>query len=379
MIKKILKFIMAALIGGIIGLAGAAVVLVVVKDDITFSGVIDKLASAQWTDAAVGGLIAVGALIVSVPVHTLLHEAGHLVCGLATGYEFVSFRIFSFTFIRLDGKLRLRRYAIAGTGGQCLLTPGADVTPERMPVMWYNAGGVLANAVTLAAVAPLLLCELPAAAMVALMVFELIGLMILLTNAIPINAGGIRNDASNMLLMCRDGLSRRALYVQLRANALMQQGVRPKDMPAEWTQISPDFDYRNSLVLAQYMLHIAVLMDNGDNEAALTALERLHARRKETVGLLVKEIECEIVYTALATGRHERAAELLTPALLQYIKTYSKVSSAKSRCLYAIALYRDHDGDAAQRIYDGVAARRDKYLMQGEVASDLELMARLPR
>ena len=296
MIKKILKFIMAALIGGIIGLAGAAVVLVVVKDDITFSGVIDKLASAQWTDAAVGGLIAVGALIVSVPVHTLLHEAGHLVCGLATGYEFVSFRIFSFTFIRLDGKLRLRRYAIAGTGGQCLLTPGADVTPERMPVMWYNAGGVLANAVTLAAVAPLLLCELPAAAMVALMVFELIGLMILLTNAIPINAGGIRNDASNMLLMRRDGLSRRALYVQLRANALMQQGVRPKDMPAEWTQISPDFDYRNSLVLAQYMLHIAVLMDNGDNEAALTALERLHARRKETVGLLVKEIECDIVY-----------------------------------------------------------------------------------
>ena len=379
MIKKILKFIMAALVGGVIGLAGAAVVLVAVKDDVTFSSVIDKLASAQWTDAAVGGLVALAAVIVSIPVHTLLHEAGHLVCGLATGYEFVSFRIFSFTIIRLDGKLCLRRYAIAGTGGQCLLTPAADVTPERMPVMWYNAGGVLANAVTLAAVAPLLLCEMPTEAKEALLVFVLIGLMILLTNAIPINAGGIRNDASNMLLMRRDGLSRRALYVQLRANALMQQGVRPKDMPAEWTQMSPDFDCRNSLVLAQYMLHIAVLMDNGDNESALTALESLHARRKVIMGLLVKEIECEIVYTALATGRHERAAELLTPQLVQYLKTYSKVSSAKSRCLYAIALYHDHDGDAAQRIYDGVVSHRDKYLMQGEVASDLELMSRLPR
>ena len=56
-------------------------------------------------------------------VHMILHEAGHLIFGLMTGYKFNSFRIASFMWIRENGKLRLKRHSLAGTGGQCLMTP----------------------------------------------------------------------------------------------------------------------------------------------------------------------------------------------------------------------------------------------------------------
>ena len=92
-------------------------------------------------------MLAILILLFSIFLQVLLHEGGHLVCGLATGYRFVSFRIFNLTFIRKDGKLCIKRFSLAGTGGQCLLTP-----PERpledIPTTLYNLGGVLANLLT---------------------------------------------------------------------------------------------------------------------------------------------------------------------------------------------------------------------------------------
>ena len=64
--------------------------------------------------------------------HTLVHEAGHLVFGLLTGYGFCSFRIFSFMWVKDGEKLKLRRLSLAGTGGQCLMSP-PDIKDGKMP------------------------------------------------------------------------------------------------------------------------------------------------------------------------------------------------------------------------------------------------------
>lgn len=42
-------------------------------------------------------------------LQTILHEGGHLVCGLLTGYRFVSFRIGSWMVQRENGRLRFHR------------------------------------------------------------------------------------------------------------------------------------------------------------------------------------------------------------------------------------------------------------------------------
>src|SRR5699024_5270507 len=59
--------------------------------------------------------------IISFLGHIIIHELGHLIFGLATGYSFVSFRVGSITIIREDGKFKNKKYSIPGTGGQCLM------------------------------------------------------------------------------------------------------------------------------------------------------------------------------------------------------------------------------------------------------------------
>ena len=50
-------------------------------------------------------------------LHIVIHESGHLIGGLLSGYTFSSFRIGSFMLLKGNGKLVSKRLKIAGTGG----------------------------------------------------------------------------------------------------------------------------------------------------------------------------------------------------------------------------------------------------------------------
>ena len=60
-------------------------------------------------------------LYLSFFIHIVLHETGHLIFGLMSGYQFSSFRIGTHMLMKENGKLVHRKIKIAGTGGQCLM------------------------------------------------------------------------------------------------------------------------------------------------------------------------------------------------------------------------------------------------------------------
>lgn len=134
----ILKLLGGLLIGIVAGIAIAAV-FVVLFTDTTFKEFVNNMLSADGVGIIMAALVGIVSFIVAVAILIPIHEAGHLVCGLLTGYDFVSFRIFNFTFIKNGGKTRVKKFAVAGTGGQCLLTP-PDLPLKKIPTRWYNAG-----------------------------------------------------------------------------------------------------------------------------------------------------------------------------------------------------------------------------------------------
>lgn len=177
------------MVGACIGFVGIIGVRVLVLGD-SFDGLHSKFAETGMLETVGVSLLAILILLFSIFLQVLLHEGGHLVCGLATGYRFVSFRIFNLTFIRKDGKLCIKRFSLAGTGGQCLLTP-----PERpledIPTTLYNLGGVLANLLTaILAFLPLLTVDgLPYLLKFFLLMLSLIGILLAGMNGIPMKMG----------------------------------------------------------------------------------------------------------------------------------------------------------------------------------------------
>ncbi|MDE6106761.1 MAG: hypothetical protein K2F84_06670, partial [Bacteroidales bacterium] len=339
--KTIVKMIGGLLIGCLAGFAIGAL-CVVLFTDTTLSGFIAKCGTLELSEGLAVILVSIAAFLVSLFLLIMLHEAGHLAFGLMSGYRFVSFRILNLTFIKLDGHLRVKRFSVAGTGGQCLLTP-PDKPLSEIPTFWYNAGGVAANLLALLLVAPLLCLELQPLMRTSLVIFCLTDLFLILTNGIPMRLGGIANDAHNALELSRNERSKHAMMLQLRTNALIQAGIRPKDMPAAWFETPADLNYQNAIEVSLPLMVASRLVDEMAWEDAYAAFDALYAHREQILPLYVKEIACELIFCALITGRTDRAQSLYTEDIKRYLAIYRKVMSSKERILCGIHLLLEHD------------------------------------
>lgn len=378
--KQTLQLILSMLLGAVIGF-GAVMFCIVMLTDTSMDGFVEKIGNVQLVKLLLSCLLSLVCLALAVFFQIILHEAGHLIFGLATGYRFVSFRVGSLTLIKENGRFRFKQFSISGTGGQCLLSP-PDVPHERLPYFWYNAGGVLMNLIisVLTLILWIMFPDAPLAIKLILLFTFLSGIFLALMNGIPMNMSGITNDAFNIILMRKDLISRKYLATQLRINAASQQGVRLKDMPDEWFQDIEVTDYSNILQVATKLLYASRLMDRKEYEAALPYFEEMARHRCEIIGLYRKEIDCELLFLEV-TGdyRTELIEKLYTDKLKKYIERYKTMMSSKQRLHCALTLFCDCEGTKAKNIYLNVLAKRDKYLLQGEVATDLDLMETMLR
>ena len=76
------------MVGACIGFVGIIGVRVLVLGD-SFDGLHSKFAETGMLETVGVSLLAILILLFSIFLQVLLHEGGHLVCGLATGYRFL--------------------------------------------------------------------------------------------------------------------------------------------------------------------------------------------------------------------------------------------------------------------------------------------------
>ncbi|MBP3775161.1 MAG: hypothetical protein ILA34_07420 [Bacteroidaceae bacterium] len=313
-------------------------------------------------------------MAVSAVLQIILHEAGHLLMGLLTGYRFVSFRIFQFTLIRHDGHYRWKRFSLAGTGGQCLMSP-PDKPIEQVDTRWYNAGGVLANLLTAAlAIATLDLCALPQWLEVLLLSMAIMGIIYGLLNGIPLKISGIPNDGHNLFHLEKSPQAKFLLCRMLMANALIQEGTQPKDMPSPWFEPTQTGSWTDSMWANWQMMATARLLNLHRWEEAHALLADAMSQRDHLLKLFRLELSAEYVFVCLVTGRTHEAQNAYDPETEKYVRLYAATQSSKQRILMAVSLLLRNDAEHAAHILHDTQARRDQYLLQGEADMDIHLM-----
>lgn len=173
-------------------------------------------------------ILAVNILIVPI------HEVGHLICGLLTGYRLQSFAAFGWQLTRTENnKWKIGTWHLPGAMGQCVMVPPEWPQDGRLPYGWYNAGGILITAVLALGT---LLVALPRYGTMAGTMWwaAFLGLLLsVLNNLLPLSQI-INNDGVNLLLLRQRKQTRYAAWKQLRINAENLQGKRLQDLPEEW-------------------------------------------------------------------------------------------------------------------------------------------------
>ena len=136
-------------------------------------------------------------------------------------------------------------------------------------------------------------------------------------------------------------------------------------MPEEWLAWKDDIDYGEPMQLNVRLLQVGRLMDLGQMEEAYVALEEIARHRGEMIGLLAKEVVCELIYLDLVTGHNQWADTLYTKEIELYVRQYSALMSSKQRFLCAWALYKEQDREKALAIYENVVQKTNSISVAG--------------
>ena len=302
-------------------------------------------------------------------LQVLIHEAGHLVFGLISGYEFVSYRIGSFMLSKgTDGKLSLKRYYLAGTAGQCLMSPPDFEEDGYLPVGLYNMGGVLLNAIS--AMFFFWAYYLSGRTVILPMLFLCLGILGLtqaLVNALPLELSGIPTDGRNALSLGKDEKALRAFWIQLKINQCSSQGQRYRDMPEDWFEISGDDLCSGPLNAALAVFRSSRLMDMHLLDDAEQLVSRLLS--EATIpGLYQNLLKVDSIYLQAIKGQVQQPDKALEK-FMKAMKNYPAVL----RSSYALAL-ASGDSGKAREYRRHLESLRHSYPFPGELDSELELV-----
>ena len=305
-------------------------------------------------------------------VQTIIHESGHLIFGLITGYKFVSFRIGHFMFIKEKGRLKIKLYNVVGTAGQCLMMP--PQWNEKIPYRLYNLGGCIMNSATaLFALAAYFAAGAEGFFALCMAMLAVMGLSMALTNGIPMRVGGISNDGMNAALLGKKENTLRAFWLQLYVNGLIAKGERYRNMPREWFRLPEGEELSDPICCAMGVMLYNFCFDMHEfDEAEQTINYMLNAP-----GLLdveKNELLCELLFLRVLRGApKEEIDSLLTPKLDKYIKATANYVSRR-RLAYAYQLLYLKNYSTAQKCLEVFERTAATYPYSAETENEREII-----
>lgn len=328
-------------------------------------------------------LIAFAALLMGAFANIILHEAGHLVGGLLTGYRFLSFRIFNLTLQKEDDGWHWKKFGIAGTAGQCLMSPPHTT---EVPYFWYNVGGVAVNLIiAIVSAAFLSVFDLSVYSFSLCAMLLATSVWFLLMNGIPMTPGGVPNDGKNILTLWRHPEQRHHFHNVLAVAAEQSLGKRCAEMPEEWFESAPVTKESTVMEISARNLHYVRLMDEMRFGEAREMAEELMSIDESLPQLFQMEVASDLLLLELATlNRIEVVDDLWNKkfgiekmALQTYIQKYRKYFPMKCAVLFAYELLNNQSPDAAQKYYDEVKAQLNNYTQPGEARTALAIIEKL--
>jgi len=308
---------------------------------------------------------------ITVIIQTFIHEMGHMVCGLISGYEFNSFRIFNIMIVKENGKLVRKKFSIAGTGGQCIMTPpGTDGTS---PVALYNWGGCIVSAfASIVSIAVSIFCWEKVILSTFLLIFGIIGIYLAIINGVPLKS--LSNDGYNAVTLKKRLQTRIAFERSLIITKELLMGKRLKDMPSEY------FDYEigkyeldDTILISAAGMTINYHIDCGNYDKVYELSKYLYDN-VELIDLHKFVAMAELITSILVTGRDKSMVESILNKENKKLLKIHEAQPSTHRVWYVYELLYNKDEEKANKHREDFDKLAEKYPYKVDLQNDIELM-----
>ncbi len=305
-------------------------------------------------------------------VQMVIHEGGHLVFGLLSGYEFLSFRIGSVMVVKKDGRILWKRYSIQGTGGQCVMRAPARGEDGEFPFLLYNMGGVIMNVVSAVVFGVIGMMMFGSFVGEVCLIFAGVGVLLAAMNGIPMRLS-VNNDGMNAKIVKKSKVAREAFYMQLDLNAKCSDGVRIKDMGEAYYELPKDADLTELLVGYQKLLAYDYYAECYDFKKANECIEELEAVEDKMAAFLKNAVGVERLFLLILADAPKELIRFYYDNL-KNTALKAKHDLAAKRVLFAYELLVNQDKDAAERVKKDFDKLVLKFPVEGEAMLHQDLL-----
>lgn len=277
--------------------------------------------------------------------------------------------------IKIDGKIKFKRFSLAGTGGQCLMS-APDFIDGKIPYILYNLGGSMAN-IIVSSISFFLYIQaqnIPYLSQL-LMTISVIGLILAVMNAIPMQLGGIDNDGCNTMSIRKNPGEMLAFWKQLKINSLSTSGERLKNMPEELFVLPEISDMNNSMCSSVAVFAFNRAMDEMDFKKGEQIGNYILQHSEELVSIYRNILAAEMIYCELiGENRESKIKEAYTKEFKKFLKLMASTPSI-IRMQYAYELLLNKDSAAADSYLAKFESIAEKHPYSAEVEGERELIA----
>lgn len=334
--------------------------------------------SKEFLDDSIGAfLVCMGAifllLAVALTVQGYIHELGHMLFGILTGYQFQAIRFGSLMFVKMDGKLKIRKLKIAGTRGQCLMLP-PECDGNDYPTGLYNWGGCIADLCTalLCLVCFLLLPERISIGGMFLFVFGIAGFGSALLNGIPLSS--LSNDGSNAGLLKKSEKARRAFKIQLLINNQLTKGIHIREMPEEWFVFDSETEaLDNPLTVSAAVMRFSYLMEIGRLEDAEKLGQHLLNNAQGIATIHESILRAELLFCAMMLREETEQAKKMYQDNKKKFDSLNTIPSMP-RIRYAYYLLVEKNEEEAKKQLELFEKLAKKYPYPVEIEGERKLI-----
>lgn len=201
----------------------------------------------------------------------IIHELGHYIFGLLTGYSVYQLKIFGFIIIE-NKKIKCKK-SNSMPKNQCLMVPDKY---EKFSYILYNLGGILANLMIVVMSIFILQSgnygKIVAAILMMSIVFNLYSFIV---NGIPLVISGLPNDMKNIILVSSSPSAKKAFHSGFMIDFYLKQGKELKEIDSQYFELPIDYDMKNIYVAYNQMQWAINRIESGYTEEGLTILMNL--------------------------------------------------------------------------------------------------------
>lgn len=305
-------------------------------------------------------------------LHLYLHEVGHLLFGLATGYCFQSIRFGSLMIVKNADGLKLKKYTLAGTGGQCLMLPPKEDMQGNYPTGLYNWGGCLMNLIVSAICFAGWFCigkeSVPA---ICLLLGGMLGIGTALMNGIPLSS--LANDGYNATILRKSKEARMAFRCQLLMNDEMLQGKRLSELPEEWFVLGETCQMDNALTTSTVVLCFSRLMETRQFEEAKQLGQHILDEAEELADVHELMVKAELLFMEILRCEDTAKAKQMYEKDKKSLMVLKNMPSMQ-RILYAYYLCIEKDVKKAEQAKAQFEKLAKHYPNPTELADERELI-----